>query len=215
MPSDEHLLTLAQWFSPAYPVGAFAHSHGLEQLVAEGAVRGAAELREWLEDILTHGSGHSDGLFLAAAWRARSPGELEEIDAACRAFAAGRERLAELELQGAAFCRATAAAFGLALPTLSYPVAVGRAASLEGLPLPPVLLLYLQAFAANLVSAAQRLIPLGQTEAQTLIHALSPLLSRIAAGAESGDLSTLSGTAFLADISAMRHETRQPRIFRT
>lgn len=202
------MLTLAQWLSPAYPVGAFAYSHGLEQLV-EGGLK---DLRPWLEDVLTYGSGASDALFLAAAYHAETP---EEIDAQCRAFAPSKERLMELELQGAAFCEVTAKAFNLPLAPFTYPVAIGRVAALESIPLPLTLQLYLQAFASNLVAAGQRLLPLGQTEAQTLIHSLTPLFTRIAHEAESGDLSTLSGTAFLADIAAMQHETQASRIFRT
>ncbi len=202
------MLTLSQWLSPAYPVGAFAYSHGLERLV-EG---GLTDLRPWLEDVLTYGSGSSDALFLAAAYHAKSP---TQTDAMCRAFAPSKERLMELELQGAAFCEVTAKAFRLPLENLAYPVAIGRAAALENIPLPLTMQLYLQAFASNLVAAGQRLLPLGQTEAQTLIHALTPLITRIAREAESGDLTTLSGTAFIADIAAMQHETQHSRIFRT
>ena len=202
------ILTLSQWLSPAYPVGAFAYSHGLERLV-EG---GLTDLRPWLEDVLAYGSGASDALFLAAAYHAGSP---DDADAMCRAFAASKERLMELELQGAAFCEVTGTAFGLSLGTLTYPVAIGRAAAMKGIPLPLTLRLYLQAFASNLVAAGQRLMPLGQSEAQGMIADLAPLIMRIAREAESGDLSSLSGTAFLADIAAMQHETQASRIFRT
>ncbi len=202
------MLTLSQWLSPAYPVGAFAYSHGLERLV-EGGLK---DLRPWLEDVLAHGSGTSDALFLAAAYHAETPAQ---TDSMCRAFAPSKERLMELELQGAAFCEVTASAFNLPLKNLTYPVAIGRAAALQGLPLPLTLQLYLQAFASNLVAAGQRLLPLGQREAQGIIAALAPLISRIARAAESGDLTTLSGTAFMADIAAMQHEVQPSRIFRT
>ena len=202
------MLTLSQWLSPAYPVGAFAYSHGLERLV-EG---GLTDLRPWLEDVLTYGSGASDALFLAAAYHADRP---EEADTMCRAFAPSKERLMELELQGAAFCEVTASAFALPLENLTYPVAIGRAAALASIPLPLTLRLYLQAFASNLVTAAQRLLPIGQSEAQGMIAALAPLITYIAQQAELGDLNALSGTAFLADIAAMQHETQTSRIFRT
>ena len=60
------VLTLTQWFSPAYPVGAFGYSHGLEAAVGAGEVTDAASLHAWLHDILEHGTGRADALFLAA-----------------------------------------------------------------------------------------------------------------------------------------------------
>jgi len=209
------LLTLAQWLSPAYPTGGFAWSHGLETAVAEGSVRDAAGFGAWLGDVLEHGAARSEALFLAEAHRAGGDEALARIDARARAFAPCAERLAETVEQGAAFARITAAIWGMDLPTLAQPVAVGRAAALAGLPLEPVLALYLQGFAANLASAAQRLVPLGQTEAQAALADQAPLIARIAAEAAVAGPDALSSTAFLADIAAMRHETLQPRIFRS
>ncbi len=215
MPTDAQILTLAQWLSPAYPVGAFAYSHGLEWLAHSGAVSDGEALAEWLDEVLRQGAGQSDALFLAAAYRAENARALSRINDMCRAFAPARERLAETELQGAAFCEVTAAVFGHDLPPLAFPVAVGRAAALEGLPLRLTAKMYLQAFAANLVAAGTRLIGIGQTESQHLIRRLAPLLESVAEKAIGGSLDDLSGTAFLADIAAMKHETQHSRIFRT
>ena len=67
------LLTLVQMFSPSYPVGAFAYSHGLEWAVQDGAVTDRDSLNEWLVTVLRHGAGLADALFLAAAYRAKAP----------------------------------------------------------------------------------------------------------------------------------------------
>ncbi len=209
------ILTLAQWLSPAYPVGAFSYSHGLETAIADGTVADPESLQTWVAEVLRHGSGQADALFLAAAHRSEDPNALAEIDAACRAFAPSRERLMETDLQGAAFTRTTAAITGLDLDPLCYPVAVGRAARLVDLPLDLTAAMYLQAIAANLVSAGMRLVPLGQTDGQHVIRRLGPLCHQIATAALNGDLTQLSSTAFLADIAAMRHETQATRIFRT
>jgi len=214
MHTDDQILTLTQWLSPAYPVGAFAYSHGLEWLVEAGRVSNDGELHDWLDDVLRYGAGQSDALFLAAAYGADAQG-IPQIDTQSRAFAPSKERLQETDLQGAAFCEITATVWAKQISGLTYPVAVGRAASLEGLPLPLTLRMYLQAFASNLVTAGMRLIPLGQTEGQRLIHSLTPLLSEIADKAQAGSLDDLSGTAFLTDIAAMKHETQYSRIFRT
>lgn len=206
------VLTLAQWFSPAYPVGAFAYSHGLEQAIADGDVTDAATLQAWIEDVLHHGAGRNDALFLAAAYHAQDPAPL---DAHLRAFASSKERLMEADLLGCAFADITASLTGHDLSNLAYPVAVGRAAALVGLPINLTTAMFLQAFVSSLVSVGQRLIPIGQTDGQTIIAALAADCQKIARETRAGDLSGLSSTAFLSDIAAMRHETLNSRVFRT
>lgn len=215
MPTDTDFLTLSQWFSPNYPIGAFSYSHGLEWAVVSGAVTDSASLKTWIEGVLRYGAGQSDALFLAAGYWANSGQEVSEIDALARAFAPSAERLLESTAQGAAFCKATSDVWGADLPELTYPVAVGRAARLEDLPLALASQMYVHAFASNIVMAATRLAPVGQTEAQVLIHKLAPLCADIAEETELGDLDDLSGTSFVADIQAMQHESQHSRIFRT
>ncbi|WP_240453731.1 urease accessory protein UreF [Chachezhania antarctica] len=208
-------LTLAQWFSPGYPVGAFAYSHGLEMAISDGALKTALDLDHWIRILIDYGSGRSDALFLSAAYLAPDIDAVRTIDATARAFAPSRERLMETELMGSAFCQTTATLHGLDLHGLTYPVAVGRATSLCGLPQQTVAAWYLHAFAANLVSAAVRAVPLGQTEGQAVLSALHPLCETVARETLSGDLDALSGTAFAADIASMTHETLYSRSFRT
>ena len=207
-----HALTLMQWLSPAFPVGAFAYSHGLEQVIADGNVHDAKNLQDWLVDVLVHGSGHADAVLLAAAYKADNAAD---VDAVARAFAAGAERLKETDLQGAAFCDTARAVWGVDLHGLTYPVAVGAAARAMDIPLSDTVPLYLHAFASNLVSVAQRALPLGQTDGQTVLAALSPHISDAARVAETTPLDALTAASFAANIAAMRHETLQPRIFRT
>src|SRR6185436_17327633 len=64
------LARLMTWLSPAFPVGGYSYSHGLEWVIEAGGVRDAAGLGDWIEDILAHGAGRSDVIFLAEAWRA-------------------------------------------------------------------------------------------------------------------------------------------------
>lgn len=215
MTETADILTLAQWFSPAYPVGAFSYSHGLEQAIEAGYVTDADSLNGWISDVVMHGAGQSDGLFVAAAYLASDAVKRGEIDAMCRALTASRERLLETEAQGDAFCRATAAVWDVPLKALTFPVAVGTAARLQDLPLVLTSSMYLHAFASNLVTAGMRLVPLGQTEGHVLIRALAPLCQRIAEDTAHGDLDALTNTAFAADIAAMHHETQYSRIFRT
>jgi urease accessory protein len=207
-------LILTQWFSPAYPVGAFAYSHGLEQAVAEGRVSDAASAEGWIGDVLTLGSPRTDVTLLRAAHDADAPA-LPGIDALARTLAPSKERLLETVQQGQSFTQTTRAIWGGDLPDLTYPVAVGRAARLMGLPLDAVATLYLHAFAANLTSAAIRFVPLGQTEGQAALARLSRLCPAIAAEALQDTLDDIGSCAFLADIASMRHETLYSRIFRS
>lgn len=215
MPTDTQILTLNQWLSPAYPVGSFAYSHGLEAAVDKGWLRDASSLMEWLEDVLNYGAGFCDALFIAAAYRAGCVDKLTEIDATARAFAPSKERLFESTQQGEAFCAVTAAISGAELHGLTYPVALGRAAALQDLPLHLTIKMFLLAFVSNLVAASQRLMPVGQTEGQQILRALTPTCEQVAEQAETGNLSMLSSTSFLIDIASMQHETQYSRIFRT
>ncbi|MEO3414864.1 urease accessory UreF family protein [Roseovarius sp. CAU 1744] len=215
MTEHAHILTLAQWLSPAYPVGSFAYSHGLEAAVQAGWVRDGRQLGNWLEDVLSHGSGRNDATLIAAAYNAPDPEALLGVEAIARAFAASRERLLETDQQGAAFCRVTAAIWGAEIDGLTYPVALGRAAYLEGLPQTLTAKMYLSAMVSNLIAAGQRLLPLGQTAAQGLHRALSPLCLRIAEETSGGAVDQLAASAFISDIASMKHETQYSRIFRT
>ncbi|MEO0691423.1 MAG: urease accessory UreF family protein [Pseudomonadota bacterium] len=205
-------LTLMQWLSPAFPVGAFAYSHGLEQAVADGLVRDDASLQNWIAVLITEGSAMADAVLLTAAYRSDTPAD---IDAIARAFAASAERLKESDLQGAAFCDTARAVWNIPITGLAYPVAVGAAARAMAVPLAQTLPLYLHAFASNLVAAAQRLMPLGQTAGQQVLANLARIIEATAAKAQDAALDDLSATSFAADIAAMRHETLTHRIFRT
>lgn len=209
------LLTLAQWLSPAYPTGAFAWSSGLETAVAEGDVDGPATLAAWLETVLHHGAGRNDAILLACAWQAENGASLAQVAELAAALAPSAERRRETLEQGAAFARTTRAIWHLDLPDMAHPVAVGRAARLVGLPREAVVQLWLLAWASNLVQAAQRLMPLGQIGGQRLLRGLSAQIPALAAETADAGPDDLGSAAFLADAASMRHETREPRLFRS
>jgi urease accessory protein len=211
--TEAGLLALTQWLSPAFPLGSFAYSHGLEQAIAAGAVRDAADLAAWVGDVLEHGSGRNDAILLCAALR--SGADHAALADIARALAASAERLTETEAQGAALAATVNALAGADRPAAPLPVALGAAAAGLGLPPGRVAALYLQAFAQTLVLAAVRFVPLGQTEGQKVLAALGPLIERVAAEAAAAGLEDLGGAAVGADIAAMAHETMQVRIFRT
>lgn len=211
MTEAEALLRLTQWLSPAFPLGSFAYSHGLETLVADGVVGDAAALQDWLVAVLQNGAGRVDAVLLCKALDGEDPEGLAHHAAA---LAGSSERWSESIEQGRAFCR-TVSAMGVPMDGLPLPVAVGTAAQGLGLPAPQVVALYLQAFAGALVSAGVRLIPLGQTEGQTVLAGLAPVILSIAEAAPETPLEAVGSGAFGADLAALHHETAEVRLYKS
>jgi len=220
------LSRLMIWLSPAFPVGAYSYSHGLEWVVEAGQVTDADSLCAWIEDVLLHGAGRTDVIFLAEAWRAVAAGAadlFEETAELAAAFAPSAERRLETLAQGTAFLAATLAGWPSAdLEALAadgrevaYPVAVGACAAAHGLPLAETAHAFAQAFAANLVSAGVRLIPLGQSDGLRVLARLEPLIPIMVAAALACSREEAGGATIAADIASMRHETQYTRLFRT
>ena len=219
-------LPLLIWLSPAFPVGAFAYSHGLEAAVEAGDITNAQTLQAWLDDLVRYGALRADALLAACAWRAAMAGdmaEIIEINDLTLALAPSKERHLETTGQGNAFVTAVQASWPSDLmgelaqgaEPVAYPVAVAVAAAAHDVPLPALLDAFLVAFAGNLVSAAVRLGPVGQTDGQKIIARLVPALREAAQMAASGTLDDLGSAALRSDIAAMRHETQYSRLFRS
>ena len=120
------LLSLVQWLSPAFPVGSYAYSHGLEWAISAGDITSAEDLQRWIGTVLTEGAGRTDAILLAEALRPEA--DLAALSALAQALAASRERLVETLDQGRALGQTIAALTGQPLPEMPYPVALGAAA---------------------------------------------------------------------------------------
>ena len=212
-PAPADLLALQQMFSPAFPVGGFAWSQGLEAAISAGAVRDGAGLAGWVAAVLARGSGRADAIVLA---HARRPGaDVAALDDLARALAPSAERLAETVETGRAFAAAAGAMTGQALPPLALPVVAGLATRPLRVGTPLVLGFWLHALAAQLVSAAVRFVPLGQTEGQRVLAGLAPLIGRVAAEAAEAPLDAIASFTPGADLAGIDHETLEVRIFRS
>jgi urease accessory protein len=221
------LYRLMTWLSPAFPVGAFSYSSGIEWAVEAGDVSNASTLRGWLSAMLSDGSGFCDGVFLAHAHRAVEAGDdgaLRDVAELAAAFVPSRERLLETSTQGRAFIETARAAWSSpeleqALSrgegTLVYPAAVGLVAAAHGIPLRPTLHAFLHAVVSNWISAGSRLIPLGQTDSQRVLAALEPAVAATAERAQCAALDDLGSATFRADLASLRHETQYTRLFRS
>jgi urease accessory protein len=221
------LFRLMAWLSPAFPVGAFSYSGGLEWAVEAGDIVDARTLQGWLAVVVTEGGGFCDAVIFAQAHRAAATGDdvlLRETAELAAALSPSKERHLETASQGRAFVEAARAAWPCAALArlaalwdgpVAYPVAVAVTAAGHGVPLAPALHAFLHAATANLISAGVRLIPLGQTDGQRVLAALEPAIDATKARAMTTMLDHIGSASFRADIASMRHETQYTRLFRS
>jgi urease accessory protein len=221
------LYRLMTWLSPAFPVGAFSYSGGIEWAVEAGDIGDAASLRDWLATMLADGPGFCDGVFLAHAHRAASLRDargLREIAELAAAFVPSRERQLETTAQGRAFVEIARTAWncdGLDAMvcgcdgSIVYPVAVGLVSAVHTVRLPPTMHAFLHALASNWISAGARLIPLGQTDSQRVLVLLEPVVAATTKRALAASCEDLGSATFRADLAGMRHETQYTRLFRS
>ncbi len=228
-------LPLLLWLSPAFPVGAFAYSHGLEWAVEAGDITNAATLANWLEGLMLYGSGRTDAVLLAAAWHGASQQDsarLGTVNELALALSPSRERHLETLSQGNAFMLAALASWPCAAldrlkatapQGVAYPAALGAAMAGHDLALQPCVEAFCMGFLGNLVSAAVRLGPIGQTEAQKiLVRLVAPVqtlaqdIAALPLDRQRQSLDLCLGSCTLRfDIASLRHETQYSRLFRS
>lgn len=221
------LFRLMTWLSPAYPIGAFAYSSGIEWAVEAGDIADTASLQRWLETMLLAGSGVNDGIFFSHAYRAADSGDdrafLTVVELAA-SFVPTRERFQETTALGRTFLEVTQAAWPCpALHKLrdrwngpvAYPIAVAAACVGHAVALDPAVHGFLTALVSNWISAAMRLVPLGHTESQCVLRSLEPTISGTMRRALGASLDDLGSATFRADIASARHETQYTRLFRS
>jgi urease accessory protein len=221
------LSRLLTWFSPAFPIGAFSFSHGLEWAVEAGDIHDRDSLREWLAALLAFGSGWSDAVLFAEAHRAVEAKSLKRLAVVAElavALQPSRERRLEATMQGDAFVKAVETGWpnpGLALLRQAFPapyalaVAAGAASAGAEVTRTDALAAFLTGFCQNLVSAAVRLAPIGQSDGLLVMAALEPAIAETARRAARSRLAGVGGLALRSDIASMRHETQMTRLFRS
>jgi urease accessory protein len=229
--NEESLYHLLSWLSPAYPIGAFSHSHGLEWAVEAGLANDRPSVEAWIEDVLLAGSGWNDAVVFVHSYRAvleLDPARLLQVAELAAAAQPSYERRLETIAQGAAFRLVAAATAGppavqLLDPiddqNLAYPVVVATVAASHAIPLTMALTAYLHAIVANIVSSALRLAPLGQTDGQRVLAAarftVADLVRRAITLQGDDPFFDLAGSTLMSDLSSMLHETQYTRLFRT
>ncbi|MGQ3210829.1 MAG: urease accessory protein UreF [Shinella sp.] len=218
--SPEALVRLMTWLSPAFPVGAFAYSGGVEQVVADGDIHDVVTLRDWLASLLAHGTLWNDAVLFAEAHRSvEDAARLADVAALAEALSGSAERHRETMLQGEAFLAAAASWPHPVLDMLgeaaAYPVAVGAVSGGHRIAAETALAAYLHAVVSNLVSVAIRCGVIGQRDGVATLAGLEGRVLALAAAASRSTLDDLGSATIRADIASLKHETLATRLFRS
>ena len=224
-------LALQAWLSPAYPVGSYAYSHGLEAAAENNTVNNQATLAHWINDNLRHGAGWNDAVLMvetARRYQQQQPAgsfiELAPINELACAMSGTAELQQESMQQGAAFLSVTRQAWPHAdierfaeqvHGGVAYSVCFALAACAHEIDIRDAVRGYLFAMIANWVSAAVRMNIIGQTAGQQLAASFATRIEKISADAMTATLDDLGGCVFLNDIASFNHESQHARLFRS
>ena len=222
------LLQLMWLASPALPVGGFSYSEGLEAAVEHGLVGDEAAAAAWLLDQLRLGLTRGDLAVVAKAFKAWTRGDLATV-AELNGWVAATRETAELRRQTEQTGRSMAtwlanrgapvdprvAVLAALAPAPTWPVAFALAAVQTGAPLRESLLSFAFGWAENMVQAALKTVPLGQSAGQRVLSALVGAIPAACDHAAAlGDSERQAFMPMLAILSA-RHETQYSRLFRS
>ncbi|TWD54230.1 urease accessory protein [Agrobacterium vitis] len=218
--TTQSLLRLVTWLSPAFPVGGFAYSSGLEKAVEDGLVRDQPGLSRWLTSLLHHGAIWNDAVLLAEAWRSdQERSRLETVAELALALAGSKERYLETVALGSAFREAAQVWPSPVLEWLSgpvaYPVVVGAISASHSIECEATLAAYLHAAVSQQVSAGIRLGLMGQSQGVALLAGLESTIEQLAARAALSTLDDLGSASVAAEIVSARHEMQVSRLFRS
>ena len=215
------LLRLA---SPMLPVGAYAYSQGMEWAVDEGTVGDEDSALAWITDLLRFNVGTLEAPVWRRLYQAWQDRDVESARHWNERFIAIREtaefRAETLQMGGAlkAVLDATREIdTGLLdqIESPAFPTAFSFAAHGLGVPLRGGLTGYLWAWGENQVSAAMKLVPLGQSSGQRILVKLIALLPEITDNALGMQEEGLSNFSPALAIASSRHETQYTRLFRS
>ena len=220
------LLQLIWLASPALPVGGFSYSEGLETAVERAGIATESIAIDWLSDQLGLGLARSDLPVIAqavAAWRADDLLRIRQLNDWVLQTRETSELRAQTEQMGRSLVEwlrnhdgasaAHVAACGQLPPT--YPVAFALAASQTGAGVRDCLLAYAFGWAENMVQAALKSVPLGQSAGQRILARLSrDIPAAVGSAMALGDDERQSFSPMLAILSS-QHETQYSRLFRS
>ena len=224
--TDTALLQLIWLASPALPVGGFSYSEGMEAAVEQGLVKDDAQAADWLTDQLHTSLARGELAVLAqavSAWRCgdtarvtalndwilhtRETSELQQ-----QTTQMGRSLVEWLKTVRPALAQTAAALPG---PSLTYPIAFALAASATPASARDILLAFAFGWAENMMQAALKSVPLGQSAGQRILVRLADEIpAAVDHALQLDDAGRQAFSPMLAILSA-RHETQYSRLFRS
>lgn len=216
-------LRLLQLASPALPVGAYSYSQGLEAAVEAGMVKDAASAEAWIGAVLEHAVARMEApvfLRLAAAWAGRDEARAWTWNEEFVASRESAELRAETLQMGHSLARlardlGVPGAADLSRDEVSYPAAFTFVTAAWGIDATEALGAYLYSWTENQVLAAVKCVPLGQTDGQRMLLALSARIDAVVERAGRLDDAQLGNFAPALAILSSRHETQYTRLFRS
>ncbi|GAB2836399.1 urease accessory protein UreF [Comamonas piscis] len=227
--SPASFLQLMWLASPALPIGGFSYSEGLEAGVNAALVGNEAEAADWIAEQLQLSQARGDMAVLAQAmqaWQRDDRARMVALNAwvlqtresselRLQAEQMGRSLVAWLQNRHADDAQALALVNWLAAQDASYPLAFALAAHLAGAGPRDALLAYAFGWAENMVQAAIKSVPLGQSAGQRILARLALAIPGAADHALAlGDDERQAFSPMLAILSA-RHEHQYSRLFRS
>lgn len=219
------LLTLLQLVSPALPVGAYTYSEGLETLIQTEQIQTAAQLEQWLTHELRYGTIRVEAAVLVRAYYAAMNADLNQLNYWNQWLSALRDTT-ELRDQSWQMGRSLSRLLqdvepdtemllnGITEPS-NFAISFAVAAAYWQIEISATVLGYLQSWAANLVNAGVRLIPLGQTQGQRLLLNLQSQLTQTSQRVLELSDDQLECCSWGVSLASMKHETLYSRLFRS
>lgn len=227
--NSTRLLRILHLASPALPIGAFHFSQGLEYAVEAGWVTDERSALDWISGVARHAVGTLDLPVLLRLHRACRAGDGEELQRWGRFLLAARETQ-ELRAEdchmGSALARILrdilrdlsierGAADASPLARRGYAEMFSVACTHWNIPEHEALLAYAWTWAENQVLAAVKLVPLGQSSGQRILHALVTLLEELATRALDIQDEDIGACALMQGLASARHESQYTRLFKS
>jgi urease accessory protein len=223
------LLNGLRFVDSFFPSGGFAFSSGLEAAVHDGAVRDGKGFARYVEDVLVNGVSRREAVAVAVAHEAERREKLESarnIDRELDVLKIGREmrlasrqmgrqvmKVAADQIEGHPLLRDYRVALEKGRTPGHVPVAVGLTLAACGWSREDAVAAFLYQTAQGFVSAAMKLLPVGQKEGQQLLHRWAPLIADLSRSVK--PQKELASWSPLHDIYAMRHARLESRLFRS
>lgn len=218
---------LLTWFNPSYPIGSYAYSHGIEYAIEEGLINNSNSLHKWVRDLLIFGTGYNDSIIINILYNSIVENNLSNFDDIvdiAYAMRPTKEISLESAQQGISFYSIIREVYNSnelnsylrrVDSKITYPVITGIIGGYFQLEKHNLIYAYLYSFASNLLSAALRIMSIGQTEIQKIIYKLKKDIEKMTMKSQKLNLSDLGSSVLFSDWSSAKHEFQYSRLFRS